>query len=239
MTDDRSMSPDLARDADAVRQVYERRSAMVDPAKYAMTLPWIAQRVQERERKLLQTLVRSGHDRLGELDVLEVGCGSGNELARLVALGVDPDRLHGVDLRSDAVEEAGRRVRAHVLEADASKLPYADASFDLVVQFTALSSMPARAMRDAVAHEMWRVTRPGGLIVSYDFVVNPSNRDVVGITRNELKALFPDATFRFQRVTLAPPLARRLGRIHPRLVDIAASVPLLRSHLLASAVRAR
>jgi ubiquinone/menaquinone biosynthesis C-methylase UbiE len=237
VTDDPSTTPDQERDAETVRRAYERRIETVAASRYSMTLPWIAQRVHERERRFLRGLVRFGHDNLGQLDVLEVGCGSGTELARLIAFGVDPERLHGVELRPEAVHAARSRVRAQIVEADASTLPYPDSSFDLVLQITALSSMPTRAMRERVAREMWRVMRPGGLLVSYDFVTNPTNRDTVGISRKELRSLFPAARFRFEQVTLAPPLARALGRVHPRLIDLAASLPWLRSHILAFAVR--
>jgi hypothetical protein len=52
--------------------------------------------------------------------------------------------------------------------------------------------------------------------------------------------LFPHAAFvDARRVTLAPPLARALGRLHPALVGAAAALPPLRTHLMAWIGKAR
>ena len=63
----------------------------------------------------------------------------------------------------------------------------------------------------AVAAEMLRVLKPGGAVIWYDFAYdNPSNRTVKGIGAREIRSLFPACEVTLQRVTLAPPLARRL-----------------------------
>jgi hypothetical protein len=48
------------------------------------------------------------------------------------------------------------------------------------------------------------------LIVWYDFWLNPSNRQTRGIRPAEIRHLFPGCTFDFRKITLAPPLARRV-----------------------------
>ena len=137
-------------------------------------------------------------------------------------------------MRSDAIAEAqGRFPQAHLVVADATHLPYPDASFDLVYQATALSSMPSPSMRQRVAAEMRRVARPGGLIVSYDFAWNPTNRDTVGIGVGELRRLFPGLPMEVHRVTLVPPLARWLGDRSERALQALAAIAPLRSHRLA------
>jgi ubiquinone/menaquinone biosynthesis C-methylase UbiE len=188
----------------------------------------------ERDGLLLAGLARRGVHGLSQLDILEVGCGSGSELARLALLGADPRKLHGIDLLEQSAEAARAAIpEATIAVGDASRLPYADSTFDLTYQATALSSMPSPGMRAEVAAEMCRVTRPGGLIVTYDFAWNPMNRDTVGITSRELRRLFPGSPVEIHRVTLLPPLGRWLGDRSIRLTRLAASVPFLKSHRLA------
>lgn len=47
-----------------------------------------------------------------------------------------------------------------------------------------------------------------------------------------VRALFPHAEARFERVTLAPPIARAVTRVHPGLYALCNAVPLLRTHVL-------
>jgi len=54
-------------------------------------------------------------------------------------------------------------------------LPYAAHSFDLTMQFTVFSSVLDDEVKANVAREMLRVTRPVGMLLWYDFWLNPSN----------------------------------------------------------------
>jgi ubiquinone/menaquinone biosynthesis C-methylase UbiE len=225
---------DGTEDADRIKSVYRRRRSMVDPARYSVSRPGNMLAIEERERILRAGLARRGMARLHDLDVVEIGCGTGAELERFVALGADVNRLHGIDLLEASAAIARSRVPdAIIVVGDATRLPYPDATFDVTYQATALSSMPSAAMRAAVAAEMRRVTRPGGVIISYDFVWNPTNPDTVGISRRELQRLFPTLPLEIHRVTLLPPLGRWLGDRSIRLTRLAASVPFLKSHRLA------
>jgi hypothetical protein len=70
-------------------------------------------------------------------------------------------------------------------------------------------------------------------VLWYDFTVdNPRNPDVRGVPLARIRRLFPDATVRAQRITLAPPIARAVTRIHPALYTLFNTLPLLRTHLL-------
>lgn len=221
-------------DADRILATYERRAESVDPGRYSLARPGNALALAQRERILQEALARRGIQTLGGLDILEVGCGTGGELSRLVATGADPRRLSGIDLREDAIAEARARVPgAQLVAGDASSLPYPDGSFDIVYQATALSSMPTRSMRTQVAAQMRRVVRPGGLIVSYDFAWNPANRETFGIGTRELRRLFPGLPLEVHRVTLVPPLARWLGDRSALALRVVARVAPLRSHRLA------
>ena len=80
---------------------------------------------------------------------------------------------------------------------------------------------------------MWSWLRPGGAVLWYDFTYNnPRNPDVRGVPLRRVQALFPQAHITARRVTLAPPLARAVVRVHPALYGLFNSLPWLRTHIL-------
>lgn len=100
--------------------------------------------------------------------VLDIGCGPGwfwGAVADALPARIE---LTLADYSPGMVEEAVERCQAigkwqvNGLEADAAKLPFADASFDVVVAMHMLYHVPDPAV--AIA-EMHRVLRPGGQIV--------------------------------------------------------------------------
>lgn len=102
--------------------------------------------------------------------MLEVGCGRGvalPEFARRLA----PAALVGVDIDPALVAAARRRVADHdvtatVVEGDVRDLPFADASFDVVVDFgTCYHVSGGRHGAHAALEQVARVLRPGGLFV--------------------------------------------------------------------------
>lgn len=95
--------------------------------------------------------------------ILEVGCGRGIALAALSRLR-RPERLVGVDVDPEALEDAARRVAGapvpiELVRADVRALPFPDGAFDVVVDFGTCYHV-GRADR-AVA-EIARVLREGG-----------------------------------------------------------------------------
>jgi ubiquinone/menaquinone biosynthesis C-methylase UbiE len=110
-------------------------------------------------------------------EILELGSGSGAMAAelleryptiRLTATDVDPTMRAAAARR---LERFGDRVR--VQEADATRLPFGDASFDGVVSFIMLHHVIA--WEDALA-EVARVLRPGGMLAGYDLMRSGPNR---------------------------------------------------------------
>jgi ubiquinone/menaquinone biosynthesis C-methylase UbiE len=117
---------------------------------------------------------------------------------------------------------------------DASQLNFGAASQDIVFVSTVFSSLLDDAFQLRLADAIWRWVRPGGGVLWYDFTVNnPRNADVRGVPLRRLRELFPQGRLQAERVTLAPPIARAVTRVHPSLYTLFNSVPALRTHVLA------
>jgi ubiquinone/menaquinone biosynthesis C-methylase UbiE len=94
--------------------------------------------------------------------VLDVGCGTGNLSRALLARLSGEGRVLGVDISPGMIELARRKVadaRAAFRLADASRLPFPDASCDRAVCF---SVWPHIEGKEGAARELLRVLRPGG-----------------------------------------------------------------------------
>jgi SAM-dependent methyltransferase len=175
----------------------------------------------------------AGPELRGDGAILDLGCGHGYWLEALARGGVDERRLHGVDVIERRANAAARRVPgAAVTHGDGAMLPYRDGAFELVLLLTVLSSLPA-GRASQVLEETRRVLRPGGLILVYEpRLPNVANRETRLVRRAELaRDSRPEASV---ALTLLPVLARRLGRLTPRLYPALAACPALRTHRLSS-----
>jgi ubiquinone/menaquinone biosynthesis C-methylase UbiE len=223
-------------EAERVRTAYARRARLGLDARYAYWEPANLFIYQTRERALLRELHAANMLPLAGRRVLDVGCGDGEVLRDLLRYGAHPHDLYGIDLLPDRVDRARELTPGACIETgDARSLPYEDASFDLVLAFTLLSSVVEPAARKQVATEMRRVVRKDGLILVYDFWTNPLNRDVRPVRRAELPRLFAGARFNFTATTVAPPLVRALvkapgGWLACSCLDV---LPFVKTHYLA------
>ena len=132
-----------------------------------VVLPWALQRSEMRG------------------DVLEVGCGSG-AMAAEVLRQFSAVRLTATDYDESMVQVARQRLsefgsRAEVRQADATALPFPDASFDAVLSFIMLHHVLQweQALAEAV-----RVLRPGGRLVGYDLLGDGVGRILHGRERD-------------------------------------------------------
>ena len=222
-----------ANEAQAVAQRYARRVAS---ERYSFLNPDVWQSVQERQRAMLKLFVGLGWGELSTRRVLEVGCGSGGNLLELLRLGFAPRNLAGIELLPDRFAQAMQALPSGVtlMQGDASLVKLPDESEDIVLQSTVFSSLLDAPFQWRLAQTMWRWVRPGGGVLWYDFTVdNPRNPDVRGVPVARIRELFPDGRVQYQRVTLAPPLARRVCALHPSLYPVFNVLPLLRTHVLA------
>lgn len=100
----------------------------------------------------------------GVRTVLELGCGTGNDSARLAGEGYS---VTAADVSEEAIGQARARFGSMVtfIVADVTRRhPFPDGSFDAVMSNVALHMFPDRVTR-AVFAEVGRLVRPGGLFV--------------------------------------------------------------------------
>ncbi len=222
-----------AAEADAVRDRYARR-ATEDP-RYRLTNPAALMAMQERQRAMVALFRRIGHDDLSVPTLLEVGSGAGGNLLELLRLGFAPGHLSGIELLHERHDAARDRLPASIALrcGDATAMPIQAESVDIVFQSTVFSSLLDNVFQQRLADAMWRAVKPGGGVLWYDFTVdNPRNPDVRGVPLARVRALFPAASVSHRRITLAPPIARAVCRVHPALYTLCNALPPLRTHLL-------
>jgi SAM-dependent methyltransferase len=219
-----------------IRAAYRERDA-TENTPYRWDNPGYVTYMQEVERALLRALADGGV-RLQGARVLDVGCGTGYFLHRLHEYGAG--ECHGIDLMQNRIAEGRKRYPAlHLHVGSATKLPFGDGEFDLVTQFTCLSSIVDAGVRLAAAREMQRVAA-GGWLLSLDMRgMRPpglrrsrslSGTPTVPLNERELRCLFGEPTL-LRRVALVFDLAHVIAE-HAALAATLATLPWLRSHLL-------
>jgi SAM-dependent methyltransferase len=221
---------------DETQAVVQRYARRAPDDRYSPLKPDVWQTLQERQRAMLRLFTALGFTDLAALRLAEVGCGAGDNLLELQRLGFAPEHCTGIELLPERHAQSRVRLPAAttVLLGDAAQAPIAPASQDIVLQSTVFSSLLDDAFQQRLAAAMWAWVKPGGGVLWYDFTVNnPRNPDVRGVPVARVRALFPQGTLRCQRVTLAPPIARAVTRLHPSLYTVCNALPLLRTHVLA------
>src|SRR3954453_17438767 len=121
--------------------------------------PAVAQRIDDVPPRDLLDRIGVGE---GD-DVLDVATGTGHVALRAAAAGAN---VVALDLTPELFATAWRRmdewgVAVDWVEGDAEELPFDDESFDAVLSVFGVQFAPRH---DVVAHELARVTRPGGRI---------------------------------------------------------------------------
>jgi len=166
--------------------------------------------------------------------ILDIGCGHGEVLSYFLEEGVSPRNLHGIDLLSERIEEAQRLYPGVSFTCtNAERLPYADLFFDIITQSTAFTSILDLQMKKRIANEMLRILKNDGIIIWHDYRFNnPFNRDVKGIKKEEIMALFENCNFSFHSMNLNAFIARPLAQFSWKLCEQLERIPFLRTHWL-------
>jgi len=231
--DDTELQDQSQAELQAVHDRYARRAPQ--DARYSLLNPAALAAWQERQRAMLRMFAQQGCTDLASLDLVEVGSGGGGNLLELLRLGFTPSRLAGVELLADRHAAARAVLPAAVALTHGDALAFLQQSprCDIVYQSTVFSSLLDAAFQQRLADAMWAAVKPGGAVLWYDFTYdNPRNPDVRGVPLARIRALFPQARLSVRRVTLAPPIARAVCRVHPALYTLLNTLPPLRTHVL-------
>jgi len=162
--------------------------------------------------------LRSGGLDPQSAQVLDVGCGDGASLWLLLRLGFEAGNLHGVDLLESRIASArARHPLIHFDCADATRLPFDNDSFDLVMESTMFIHATDEEVAQKIAAEMIRITKPGGTLLISDWrYAKPRNRHYKAVTKERLAELFQTGALtkihERYRGSLLPPVGRFFSR---------------------------
>lgn len=119
--------------------------------------------------------LRHSHPDFAPKTILDLGCSVGHQT--LPWKRAYPDaHVTGIDVAAPCLRYAHGRaqsqgVDAHFVQANATALPWPDASFDLVYSSMFLHELPLKDIK-AVFAEIRRVLKPGGLMLHYELPPN-------------------------------------------------------------------
>lgn len=140
--------------------------------------------------------------------VLDVATGTGEQAFAFAEAGA---HVVGVDISEPMLRIARRKQRrgdVTLLHADATRLPFDDAHFDITSIAFGLHEMP-QSIRVATLQEMARVTRAGGTLVVFDYAL-PRNAVWRALVYRVVKSYERDHYVDFVAIDL-PELLLRAG----------------------------
>jgi ubiquinone/menaquinone biosynthesis C-methylase UbiE len=186
---------------------------------FCRSLPWTS-----FTRRVVLPWALAGLELDGE--VLELGSGAGG-LGEALAARFRSIRLTATDVDPAMVDAARHRLgsfgdRVDVRQADATGLPFADATFDAVVSFIMLHHT---LQWEQVLGEAVRVLRPGGILVGYDLVKSGPAQTFHRLDRSQHRLATLDgltaclAELPLDDVRVEPALRRLVVRFHGRRVN--------------------
>ncbi len=105
--------------------------------------------------------------------VLDVGCGSGNLTLTAKRYTGAAGSAYGIDASPEMIDVARKKAQSSGLAATfelglIEKLPYPDATFDIVISRLVIHHLPGDLKRRGFA-EIFRVLKPGGRLFLVDF----------------------------------------------------------------------
>ena len=174
-----------------------------------------------------------GYPNISDLHFLEKGCGSGGVLTEFLSFGASPTNLCGVDLLIDQLNVSKECLPGSCfLNADIQQLSFPDHQYDLVLQFKAISSILDDDIRERICVDILRVLKLGGVLISDDFWLYPTNKQTRGLRPDEIRRLFPNCSYEFHKITLAPPITRRVVPVSWMVAIFVEKLTIFNSHNL-------
>lgn len=200
-------------EVDKIKERYEKR--LVDPtvAKQGRSEAYIQLSTKEKEAHFKKIITQNFPD-LSSIKVLEIGAGTGLNIDFFKKIGLKSHQIFANELIDERVEILrSRHPDITIIPGDATQLSTVQwGQFDVVFQSTVFTSILDDAFKQILAKKMVDMIHPNGIILWYDFIYNnPKNPDVKGVSTSEVQNLFPNFLFQFKKITLAPPIGRRVG----------------------------
>lgn len=155
-------------------------------------------------------------------DILDVGCGAGFSMLRLLSYGLEPEHLYGIDIAQDRITRGRRRQPAlNFTLGDATAMEYPSNRFDLAMESTMFVQITDEAMASGIAREMVRVVKPGGYIMLTDWRYSFGRPGYSAVSPQRIASLFGVGSATrvvcVRKGALLPPLGRALSRYLPTL----------------------
>lgn len=213
---------------DKIKEQYKKREQKSH--LYDSSLSYVVFTEKERNDKIKTYLDSYFKNRSRDsLKVLEIGAGHGNNFKAFTEAGIPLNNIWFNELLPERIQHLKNRFPDNkILEGDIAGIEI-NQKFDVVFQSTVFSSILDRGAKQKIATKMMDSLSDGGIVLWYDFIFNnPRNKDVRKIDVKELKELFPLCGIDYCKITLAPPIGRRVGKWYPVF-----NLPFLRSHILA------
>jgi SAM-dependent methyltransferase len=166
---------------------------------------------------------------LEELDILDIGCGGGGQLARLLSLGANPARLLGIDLLPERVDQAPAGLpELDIRIAAARTFSLGPDSLDLIWLQTVFSAIRDDEILFALIDRIREMLRPGGGVVWYDFfLADPRNPHTRPMRKPDIERYFRGFSIELARILSSPsgaPSRRHHRRLVPRASQGAVSL---------------
>lgn len=216
-----------------IQSVYAERDDIQKSSLYAWHRPDVRVQQSEKELTISAALANTLGKDLSNAKILDVGCGTGSFLRKLIEWGAQPINLIGTEFLEDRLDIARRCSPSDIKWHFGGLEEISSGGFDLVATNTVFSSILYDSERLMLSSEMWRVLKPGGWLLVFDFRYNnPSNNNVRKVTRKELIDYWTEGeNSQYKTLLLAPPLARRIIPLFPILgILLTKLFPFLRSH---------
>jgi 2-polyprenyl-3-methyl-5-hydroxy-6-metoxy-1,4-benzoquinol methylase len=217
-------------ETDRIKRTYEDYKSNSVVAKNGSYTTYIHNIIAERQT-LYNQIITSHFTSTENIQFLEAGAGEGSNIGFFRSIGIKDENIYANELLEERIKELRSNFQQiNILPGNALQLNLKN-KFDIVFQSTVFTSVLDNNYKDQFALKLWELTKPGGIVLWYDFMFdNPKNKSVKGISKNEVRALFPDSLkIEFYKVTLAPPIGRRFQNFYSFLNWF----PFLRTHIIA------